>query len=81
MAQNFHILCQKNIIMGNFKTIVLSILVFGLFISTTNKSKNEKIIEEELIFEEWMAKPFIFEDGDVVEKPLEVEKWMTKPFI
>lgn len=58
--------------------IALSILVFGLSASTTNKSVKETIIEEELIFEEWMGKPFIVEDS-VVEEPLEVEEWMIRP--
>jgi uncharacterized membrane protein len=60
--------------------IVFSILVLGLFASTTtNSTKKEIIVEEELIFEDWMTKPFPIQE-QIVEEPLEVEDWMTKPF-
>lgn len=59
--------------------IALSIIVLGLFASTTiNETTNEVVIEEELTFEDWMGKPFPI-DEQIIEEPLEVEEWMTKP--
>lgn len=64
--------------MKNIIAVIFITLSIGLLASTTN---NEKIlIEEELMFEDWMAEPFIIKEV-LMEEPLQFEDWMTKPLI
>lgn len=71
-------MCYKRKKMKNIRTIIFIVLSIGLLATTTNNK--EILIEEELVFENWMAEPFIVEEV-FVEEPLQIEDWMTKPLI
>ena len=61
--------------------IILMIAILGFFnvAVSTNTTVERELIEEELIFEDWMKEIFV-DAGTSIDEPLEAEDWMTEPF-
>ena len=57
--------------------ITLLIVAFiSLSVSIPHRHNNQRVIEERVVIENWMTKPFV----DSFEEPLEIEDWMLVPF-
>jgi hypothetical protein len=69
---------MKKNIMIFITTVAFISLSLGSYVTTNNVPVSDMVIEEELIVEEWMSKPFVTDD-EVIEEELIIEDWMLKP--